>query len=110
MSSTQIDQESWSEQSVFWQLGNIGSEVGRALNSKKQGNERRSLSAFYRGIDLINATVQIWVSQGKDPYELLIAREQFAKSILTDDLDPKLEQYFMQFAIAERLRQGVRTT
>ncbi len=63
------------------------------------------LSAFYRGMDLINATVEAWVQQGKMPYELLIAREQFAESILTDKEDPKLEQYFMQFAIAERLQR-----
>ena len=105
MSSHEFDLESWSQQSVFWQLGNIGSEVGRALNAKRQGKEARMLSAFYRGMDLINATVNAWTKQGKSAYELLIAREQFAESILTDKEDPKLEQYFMQFAIAERLQR-----
>ncbi|MDQ5969805.1 MAG: hypothetical protein QG593_322 [Patescibacteria group bacterium] len=105
MSSHGFDQEAWSRQSIFWQLGNIGSEVGRALNAKRRGQEVRMLSAFYRGMDLINATVNAWTKQGKSAYELLIAREQFAESILTDKEDSRLEQYFMQFAIAERLQK-----
>lgn len=103
MSSHVFDRQAWAQHSVFWQLGNIGSEVGRALAAKRSGNQKRMTSAFYRGMDLINATIDAWVSQGKSPYELLIAREQFAKSILTDDEDTSLEQYFMQFAIAARL-------
>lgn len=106
MSSHVFDQQAWASQSVFWQLGNIGSEVGRALKAKRSGNESRMTSAFYRGIDLMNATVVAWVAQNKSPYELLIAREQFAKTILTDDEDLTLEKYFMDFAIAERMRQG----
>lgn len=105
MSRHVFDRKTWAEQSVFWQLGNIGSEVGRALAAKHNGNKSRMDSAFYRGMDLINTTVDVWVEQGKSPYELLIAREQFAKSILTDDEDQTIEQYFTQFAIAERMRQ-----
>ncbi|MFZ1323750.1 MAG: hypothetical protein WAQ57_01150 [Candidatus Saccharimonadales bacterium] len=105
MSSHVFDREAWANQSVFWQMGNIGSEVGRALAAKRQGKEERMQSAFYRGMDLMNATVEAWTAKGKSPYELLIAREQFAKSILTDDEDEKLEQYFMDFAIAERLQK-----
>lgn len=106
MSSHVFDQEAWASQSIFWQLGNIGSEVGRALRAKQQGNVSRMTSAFYRGMDLINATVEAWTMRGKSPYELLIAREQFARSILTDAIDETLEKYFMQFAIAERMRQS----
>ncbi len=105
MSSHEFDQNAWSEQSVFWQMGNIGSEVGRAMSAKRSGNERRKLSAFYRGMDLINATVDAWTIRGISTYELLIAREQFAKSVLTDDEDLKLENYFMQYAVAERLNR-----
>ena len=103
MSDHVFDRAAWSRQSVFWQLGNIGSEVGRAISAKRQGNTKRMESAFYRGMDLINATIEAWVQQGKSPYELLIAREQFAKSILTDEEDTTLERYFMQFALAERI-------
>lgn len=106
MSSHVFDAKAWAKQSIFWQLGNIGSEVGRAFSAKRQGNDKRMISAFYRGMDLLNATIESWVEQGKSPYELLIAREQFAKSILTNDEDATLEKYFMNFAIAERRRSG----
>ncbi len=103
MNNHVFDRDAWAEMDVFNQLGNIGSEVGRAISAKKIGKTERSLSAFYRGIDLINATVESWVEKGKSPYELLIAREQFAATILTDQEDPKIEKYFMDFAIAARV-------
>lgn len=105
MSSHEFDGSRWAKLDVFNQLGNIGSEVGRALAAKRQGNSKRMTSAFYRGMDLFNATVEAWSVQGRPVYELLIAREQFAESVLTDNEDPTIEKYFMQFAVAARLRQ-----
>ncbi len=102
MSKHVFDRAAWSQLDMYNQMGNIGSEVGRALTAKKLGKQDRMMSAFYRGMDLINATVEDWVAREKSPRELLIAREQFAKSILTDDEDATLEKYFMNFAIAAR--------
>lgn len=102
MSSHRFDEKAWGELDIFHQLGNIGSEVGRAVSAKKRGKEDRMMGAFYRGMDLINATVRAWVARGKSPYEILIAREQFAKTILTNDEDPKIESYFMRYAVVAR--------
>lgn len=100
-----FDREAWGRLDVFNQMGNIGSEVGRALNAKRKGDMQRALPAFCRGMDLINATVEAWVTRGDGRVrELLQARELFAESILTDRVDEKLEEYFMQFAVAARLR------
>jgi hypothetical protein len=96
----------WAEMDMFNQMGNIGSEVGRALSAKRQGRLDRCQAAFYRGLDLIDETSQLWAAQ-KQPRlkELLYARELFAESITTDKVDPTLEAYFMQFAIAARLNR-----
>ena len=103
MNSHMFDRERWAEQDIFYQMGNIGSEVGRALSAKRRGKDEWMTSAFYRGMDLINATIEAWTVNGDGRIkELLRAREQFAKSILTDDEDPTLEQYFMDFAIVAR--------
>lgn len=103
MSSHVFDQKAWAELDVFNQMGNIGSEVGRAITAKHQGKNERMLSAFYRGMDLINATIDSWSTQKRGAVpELLRAREQFAQTILTDDEDDTLEQYFMQFALVAR--------
>ena len=101
-----FDQTRWANLDIFNQMGNIGSEVGRALSAKKLGNKERMSSAFYRGMDLMNATIEDWASQKNGrAYELMIAREQFAKSILTDDVDDTLEKYFMEFAIVARMNR-----
>lgn len=60
-----FDSASRDEMDVFNQMGNIGSEVGRALKAKRQGQLDRSLAAFYRGLDLIDETTKVWVSQKK---------------------------------------------
>lgn len=88
---------------MFNQMGNIGSEVGRALSAKRQGKLDRCQTAFYRGLDLIDETARLWSVQNKAGLkELLYARELFAESIVTDKIDPTLETYFMEFAIAAR--------
>ncbi|MEX0934324.1 MAG: hypothetical protein WDZ42_00825 [Candidatus Saccharimonadales bacterium] len=99
-----FDHQAWGEMTIFEQMGNIGSEVGRALAAKKQGDEDKMMAAFYRGIDLIDETVELWSSQNKPGLkELLLAKEQFAESILTDQKNSGIEQYFMNFAIAARI-------
>ncbi len=103
MTSHQFSATKWAEMDVFNQMGNIGSEVGRALNAKRQGNHERCRAAFYRGLDLIDETARLWADQKRPGLrELLYAREQFAESITTDKVDQTLEAYFMQFAIAAR--------
>lgn len=106
MSEHVFDRQAWASLDIFNQLGNIGSEVGRALTAKRQGKTERMDSAFLRGMDLFNATVDAWAERGEVALpELLIARELFAASILTDKEDPTLEKYFLQFAIAARLNR-----
>lgn len=93
----------WAEMDMFTQMGNIGSEVGRALSAKRQGKPDRCQAAFYRGLDLIDETARLWALQKRSGLrELLYARENFAESVTTSKLDTTLEAYFMQFAIAAR--------
>ena len=93
----------WAEMDIFNQMGNIGSEVGRALSAKRQGNMDRCQAAFYRGLDLIDETAGLWAARRQTGLrELLYARELFAESVTTDNVDSTLEAYFMQFAIAAR--------
>jgi hypothetical protein len=99
-----FDTAAWAKMDVFNQMGNIGSEVGRALTAKREGKPVRSQAAFYRGLDLIDETARLWADQNKVGLrELLYARELFAESVTTDRIDLTLEAYFMQFAVAARL-------
>jgi hypothetical protein len=103
MNSHTFDELAWSKLDIFNQMGNIGSEVGRAFTAKKTGKTERVLPAFYRGVDLLNCTIDTWAGKNNSYVrEILLARELFATSILTDQLDPTLERYFHQFALAAR--------
>ena len=103
MSSHVFDKQRWAAMTMFEQMGNIGSEVGRALSAKRRGDQSSMRGALYRGLDLIDATAELW-AQEKSPRttELLRAREQFVETITTDKDDPRLEAYFMHYALAAR--------
>lgn len=87
---------------IFEQMGNIGSEVGRAIIAKKRGEQDSMKGALYRGVDLFDATAKVWSHNQARTREILRAREQFVSSVLTRDEDSTLEEYFMQYALAAR--------
>lgn len=108
MISHEFNKTGWAEMDIYEQMGNIGSEVGRALKAKRQGNEGRMRAAFYRGLDLIDYTAEIWARRKYTGLkELLYARELFAESIMTDNVDYSLEDYFNWFAMTSRMRRSV---
>ncbi|MFZ1812436.1 MAG: hypothetical protein WAU02_02855 [Candidatus Saccharimonadales bacterium] len=97
-----FDPVRWRSYSLFEQMGNIGSEVGRTFSALRRGDTTAAQTAFWRGLDLIDATAEILVAQ-KSPRlkELLRARESFAENYYAGH-DNGLEQYFMHYAIAAR--------
>ncbi|HVU59286.1 MAG TPA: hypothetical protein VHC98_00375 [Candidatus Saccharimonadales bacterium] len=105
MYNYQIDREKWAALTILEQMGNAGSEVGRALAAKRRGDNDRARAALYRGLDLLDATAAVWAAK-KSPRtrEILRAREQFISAVMEQD-DPALEDYFMQFALAARMKR-----
>lgn len=106
MSEHVFDRQKWARLTIFEQMGNIGSEVGRTFSAQRRGNATAAQGAFYRGLDLFDATAEVWVAK-KSPrvVEILRAREQFAQAVSRTETDATLENYFMQFAIAARLNR-----
>jgi len=106
MNSYQVDREYWAQLSIFEQMGNIGSEVGRAINAWRAEKKDRAQGAIDRGLDLFDATAEVW-AQRKSPRtrEILRARECFVAlfygGTFEQDADA-LDRYFMQFAFAAR--------
>jgi hypothetical protein len=101
MSSHQFNADKWAALSLFVQMGNIGSEVGRSMNALKRGDEIALDGAYRRGLDLIDATVNAWESVPRKR-ELLRARELFTNAVESKRVDRQLDNYFMQYAIAAR--------
>lgn len=106
MTSYQVNRADWSNYSIFEQMGNIGSEVGRAINAHRLGNTRREQGAIDRALDLFDATIEA-LAKEKSPRlrEVLLAREEFARlfydGTFNSDADA-LERYFMNYAVAAR--------
>ena len=92
------------------QLGNIGSEVGRALRARDSGNPDRAAAARDRGLELFDLTLadERWAGRRR---EIARARERFVGQFLRDDRSEvgSLEPYFLQFAVAARRSSAVAT-
>ncbi len=57
MSEHVFDKAKWQSLTIFEQMGNIGSEVGRAFSAKRRGDEVAMTGALYRGLDLIECAL-----------------------------------------------------
>jgi len=86
---------------------NIGSEVGREIIARRNGNRACEDRAIDRAIDLFSATVEVTIGT-KYSYrlkEVLRARDEFLRLFFDGTFDAdadKIERYFMYFAFAAR--------
>lgn len=97
----------WNDFSLLEQMGNIGSEVYRAISFFQKKDEKRFLSAFDRALELFDLTLcdARWRGSLK---EIGRAREVFC-SLFYDtqpyDTPEGLNKYFLEFGIAARLNK-----
>jgi hypothetical protein len=104
-----VDQTKWAKLDIFNQMGNIYSEVGRSFKTIGQVGSPSHNAAVSRAIDLFDATIQSQIA-AKSPRakEVLRAKEQFLLMVNDSNASPlainSLERYFMQFAVAARLK------
>ena len=101
-----VDRKRWSEMSIFDQMGNIYSEVGRTFKAKQSHDQEKYEQALARAIDLFDATSAALASQRSPKLkEVLRAKEEFLDACESHDTtdERELDRYFMQFAIAARL-------
>ena len=95
----------WKKYTLLEQLGNVGSDVDRAIKWKGKNNEAYFMAAFYRAIELMDLTIQDkrWKKQLK---ELCRAREVICDYLVGDNTygstAESLSKYFYYFALAAR--------
>ena len=107
MGEYKFSRERWAQLSLNEQMGNIGSEVGRAIIAHRNGNELRKNRAVDRAIDLFSATVDVTIGT---PYsyrlkEILRARDEFLRLFFDDTFNhdaTNIERYVMNFAFLAR--------
>ncbi len=104
---TQQADGAWFKLSLVEQLANIGSEVIRALNWRKKGNQEYSLLAFVRALELFDLTF----SDSKNSQrlkEVARAREMFVDSFgdnIYRSTDEQWQKYFLEFTyLAQNLK------
>ncbi len=87
------------------QLGNIGSEVSRALRAQAQGNQSRMHAALDRALELFDLTVADPRFVAERP-EALRSREVVCDFLVGDNdyqsTPQSLDAYFLAFAMAAR--------
>ncbi len=95
----------WYQMSLMEQLGNIGSEVGRARIYQEKGDSERLQKASDRALELFDLTIddQRWygrlieIGRARDVFCDAVSGGSEYHSNLSD-----LERYFTYFAIAAR--------
>ena len=91
----------WAAMPVYLQMGNIGSEISRALKWKQKGKEARANAAAERALELFDLSLAC----NKSPKlkEICRAREEFCDYFYGENYyqtDPvALQGYYDQFAL-----------
>ena len=94
-----VDREKWAGLSLVEQIGNISSEVGRAIKSRD--NPTRRDGAIERALDLFSVTAACY--SGARLREILRSRDEFLRLFYGDSEDyDGVERYFHHFAMAAR--------
>ena len=79
----ELTEEKWQSLSFFEQMANVGAEIGRAINWRKKDMVMSNASLF-RGIELLDATIQDKKNQKSKLVELCRLREVLADYFCTE--------------------------
>jgi len=95
---------------IFEQMGNISSEVGRSFNAKHRNNNADLQQAIERAIDLFDATIYPLIDiKSPRAKEIMRAKESYLSAIFDKSSklsnEQSLERYFMQYSVANRLNK-----
>jgi hypothetical protein len=101
--------ERWARFDIYNMLGNISSEVGRAISARRRGEDKQEQGAIGRALELFALTTEC-LRGTEDAYrlrEILRARDQFLAlfydGTFETDAD-KIDEYFTFYALAARAR------
>lgn len=99
----------WYQMRLCEQLGNVGSEIGRAANNLRSGNKVRADSALTRAFELIDLTLADKRWAGPRRREIARLREVCADTFYGDkeynSTPESLEKYLYHFAVEARSKK-----
>ena len=95
--------QDWITHSILYQMGNIGSEVSRALKWTKKGNGIRADKAIDRALELFDFTIEANIGNHARLTEILTARDEFCDYFFNQNsyrTDPaQMQKYYDGFAL-----------
>ena len=95
----------WETRSITYQMGNIGSEVSRALKWRGK-NQKRADKAIDRALELFDFTIEANLKNHARLTEILKARDEFCDYFFAGNsyhTDPaRMQKYYDGFVIMER--------
>jgi hypothetical protein len=101
-----LTKEHWATLSLLAQLGNVGSEVSRALRAKETKNQERLDGALDRMLELLDLTIADPKNSGATLKELCRVREVLCDFFFGENeyssTPESLDNYFFAFALAAR--------
>lgn len=100
-----LEEKKWFSLTLPEQLGNVGSEYGRALSWKKKENTEFFDKAFVRALELMDLTLSDFRWKGLRLRELCRLRNAICYELTSKNVLPSsqnLEKYFLQFGILAR--------
>ena len=96
----------WTEMSFPLQMGNIGSEISRAIKSKARGNKERMEHAAARAIELFEFSIDCNSDNSARLEELCRGKEEFCDYIFGDNTfntdSTRMIRYYDQFVSLAR--------
>jgi hypothetical protein len=96
----------WHTLTLNEQLGNVGSDVGRAIRAKAQRDDMRLQGALERALELLDLTLADERWRGPRRREIARAREVVCDFLVGDNdyasTGESLDAYFFAFAVAAR--------
>lgn len=106
---TSLSAGRWQTLSLAEQMGNIGSEVDRAVRAYSSGNHQRFQGAFDRALELFDLTMTDPRWKGHRRREIARAREEFCRLFYGNGgawaSVQGLQDYLLHFALAARARR-----
>ncbi len=97
-----VIKDKWHKMSLAEQMGNIGSEVFRLINSKEKSDLKSAQSSFIRALELIDLTIEDKRWKGR-LFEILRLREIICNFYLDKNVYnvsvENLKKYFIPFAL-----------
>ena len=97
----------WDRLELVEQLGNVGTEVDRAIRAHQAGRTTRFESALERALELFDLTAADPRWRGHRCQEILRAREEFCRLFFDPDVPSGsaegLRRYFFSFGHAARM-------